>query len=353
MPFSSVPSESRSDIDKAGRILRDDNASFDERAWAKALANRWRACHAYPINTFQATLRAKVRDFHRETIVAQRLKRMPTIVDKLRRYRSMQLTTMQDIGGVRAVLTSVDDVYVLAGEYRKKGRFAHELVDEKDYIAHPRSEDGYRSLHLIFKYRNRRNPSYDGLRLELQLRSKLQHTWATAVETMGTLLGQALKSRQGDKKWIDFFAVTAAAFALKENTPVPPRYQEFSTDDVSRAVSDADASLRALEKMRGFSIAVDHIANARSSGKSSTYHLIVLNSLENTVGLKAYDRDSLEQALADYSEYEREAAEGKTIEPVLVSAGPIGTLRRAYPNFFLDIGDFVNIVEEIVTSPQK
>jgi ppGpp synthetase/RelA/SpoT-type nucleotidyltranferase len=72
-------------------------------------------------------------------IVAQRLKRMPTIIDKLKRYPAMQLTTMQDIGGLRAVLDKVVDVYRLADSYRDNIRLTHELIDEKDYIQHPRS----------------------------------------------------------------------------------------------------------------------------------------------------------------------------------------------------------------------
>ena len=48
-----------------------------------------------------------------------------------------------------------------------------------------------------------------------------------------------------------------------------------------------------------------------------------------------------------YSKVEAEAAKGKKIEPVLVSAGPIDELRKAYPNFFLDIRDFMKIVYDI------
>jgi ppGpp synthetase/RelA/SpoT-type nucleotidyltranferase len=347
MPFSTVPIESKKSINKAGQILSQKNASEMELDWARDLANRWRACHAYPINTFQATLRRKLSDFYGDPIVAQRLKRMPTIIDKLIRYPAMQLTTMQDIGGVRAVLGSIDDVYKLATEYKSKSRFAHELIDEKDYIQKPRSEDGYRSVHLIYKYKNSRNPHYDGLRLELQIRTKLQHTWATAVETMGTFLGQALKSRQGDQEWIDFFAIVSSAFAHMEKSPVIPRYQGLSPQETSLAVANADKGLGALEKMKGFSAAVDYIT---TKSKGWSYHLIILNSLEGTVQLKPYDRDDFEQAMSDYSSVEKEAAEGKKIEPVLVSAGPIDTLRRAYPNFFLDINDFMQIASNIISS---
>jgi len=322
-----------------------DNAGAAERDRAWDLANRWRACHAHPINTFQATLRTKLRGFSDDPIVAQRLKRMPTIIDKLKRYPAMKLTTMQDIGGVRAVLGSVEDVYRLTNEYKTNSRFAHELIDEKDYIQNPRSEDGYRSIHLIYKYKNNRNPQYNGLRVEVQIRTKLQHTWATAVETMGTLLGQALKSRQGDQEWLDFFAITSSAFAHMEDTLAIPRYAHLSRQETSLVVARADKELGALQKMRAFSAVVDFITK---ESKGWSYHLIVLNSLERSVEVTAYDREGFEQAMTDYSRYEKEADEGKKIEPVLVSAGPIDKIRRAYPNFFLDIGDFVRIVSEIV-----
>jgi hypothetical protein len=346
MRFSKVPPESKKSMNRAGQTLVDATASPLELERARELVSRWRACHLYPINTFQSTLRRKAGSYPGDVIVAQRLKRMPTIVDKLKRYPDMKLTTMQDIGGVRAVLRSVRDVYKLAQEYKTMGRFAHELVAEDDYIASPRDEDGYRSLHLIYKYKNNRNPEYDGLRLELQIRTKLQHTWATAVETMGTFLGQALKSRQGDREWIDFFAITGSAFALRENCAPVPRFGRLATEETARAVAEAEARLSALDQMRGFSVAVDTIAK-ESSG--SSYHLIVLNSLERTVEVTSYDRASFEQALEDYAESEKAAAEGLRIEPVLVSAGKIETIRRAYPNFFLDIREFVQIVDRIVS----
>lgn len=94
MAFSQVPKESKSQINKAGCILAEDKANSMSIAQAKDLAERWRACHAYPINTFQSTLRKKLRklaNFSGGTIVAQRLKRMPTIIDKLRRFPTMQL----------------------------------------------------------------------------------------------------------------------------------------------------------------------------------------------------------------------------------------------------------------------
>jgi putative GTP pyrophosphokinase len=348
MGFSPVPTESIGQINKAGRVLAQASPSQEHLTWALELVEKWRACHAYPLNTFQATLRLKLGRYPSDSFAAQRLKRMPTIIDKLKRFPEMNLARMQDIGGVRAVLPSVSDVYRLADDYKKNRRFGHELVGQRDYVANPRSEDGYRSVHLIYKYRNRRARRYDGLRIELQIRTRLQHAWATAVETMGTFLGQALKSRQGDQDWLDFFALTSSAFALKEDCSPVPRFAHLNAAETFESVVHANSKLGALDKMRGFSVAVNEITKRRGAAKSWHYHLIVLDSLARTVHIRPYDRDSFERALAEYSRLESEAASGKKIEPVLVSAGPIDQLRKAYPNFFLDIKEFSENVRNII-----
>src|SRR5262245_30060847 len=142
MAFSSVPLESKSQINRAGEVLAKfhlqskvesktfqvmtiDEDSELEHAWD--LAARWRACHAYPINTFQSTLRTKTKELAGDPIVAQRLKRMPTIIDKLARYPSMTLSQMQDIGGIRAILSSVAQAEKLAADYCDNANFEHEL----------------------------------------------------------------------------------------------------------------------------------------------------------------------------------------------------------------------------------
>ncbi len=347
MAFARVPSETKGQIKKAGEILARQDAPLTDFVRAWMLADRWRACHAYPLNTFQATLRSKLGRYPGSPLAAQRLKRMPTIIDKLRRYPAMKLTTMQDIGGVRAIMATVGDVYLLADEFRHSNRLAHELVEDRDYIVHPRDGDGYRSLHLIYKYRNKQAPTYNDLRIELQLRTKLQHVWATAVETMGTLLGQALKSRRGDQEWLDFFALVSSAFAYRERRPLVPRFANLSRLETYREVWRMERALQALEKMKAFSVAVDSIVKDQGARKTSFYHLIVLNSLEHSVNVRGYDRANADRALADYSKAETAAQEGAGIEPVLVAAGSIDRIRAAYPNFFLDINAFAKIVSRM------
>jgi putative GTP pyrophosphokinase len=270
-------------------------------------------------------------------LVAQRLKRTPSIISKLKRFDSMELARMQDIGGLRAVVRSLRKARDLEQNYRNSS-FKHELVGQRDYIAHPPGS-GYRSVHLIYRYRNDRAPEYDGLLIELQIRTRLQHAWATAVETMGTFLNYALKSSEGPKKWLDFFALTSSAFAHLENCPAVPGYNGLSAKETFQAVEASAAELDVRHRLQAFTIAANAISRGRHLG---SYHLVVLDLNAKTVTIRSFGRDRLEEANLEYTKTERRIADGDAIQAVLVSAGPVENLRRAYPNYFLDTREFVN-----------
>lgn len=159
---------SKSQINKAGKILsRSEPRSVEWESYIDVV-NNWRLCHGYPVNTFQATLRKKLNTIDPGAIVSQRIKRIPTISNKLLREPTMKLANMQDIGGLRAVCGSVDEVYDLRNSYlMSDNRFKHKLYKEYDYIKNPKSS-GYRSIHLVYEYINNYNSDYNGLKVELQ-----------------------------------------------------------------------------------------------------------------------------------------------------------------------------------------
>ena len=142
-----VPNFTRGQVNRAGAALISKATSSESMADALAVINHWRACHAYPINTFQATLRWRLRKVCTDPLVATRLKRLPSISRKLEKNHGMQLARMQDVGGLRAVVDSVAQVRKLQDIYCD-GSLAHELVGIDDYIERPK-DSGYRSLHLI------------------------------------------------------------------------------------------------------------------------------------------------------------------------------------------------------------
>jgi putative GTP pyrophosphokinase len=335
---------SKAQVNKAGKILITTKPSEQELQWAHTVLSNWRACHGHPINTFQALLRKRIKKVSGKAFAAQRLKRTPSIIEKLKRFDSMQLARMQDIGGLRAVTNTINQVNKLHKEYITGGQFKHELVSEKNYITNPKS-DGYRGIHLVFRYKNTQASEYNGLHLELQLRTKLQHAWATAVETMSSFLGQALKSRKGERKWLQFFEIVSSAFAFEEKTTLVPGYENLTEEETFIEVSKHEARLGVLDKLRAFSVAVNIIDEQKKKG---SYHLVILNFENRRVRIKAYSRDQLEKATKDYSEEEKRADKGEQIEVVLVSAGPIEALKRAYPNYFLDTDIFIKKVEKIL-----
>ena len=105
-------------------------------------------------------------------------------------------------------------------KYYIKGDLKHKKVNEKDYISHPKT-DGYRSIHLVYRYSSDKGKEeYNGLLIEVQIRSKLQHLWATAIETVDFFTRQAIKSNEGQKEWADFFKLVSSAFAINENCPI-------------------------------------------------------------------------------------------------------------------------------------
>lgn len=350
------PEFSHGQVNRAGEILRAYSQStaavpieqLAEYDWAYGVLSNWRACHNYPINTFQATLRSRLKAIDPLATVAQRLKRFPSIVLKLQRFEGMQLARMQDIGGLRAIVGTMRKVRLLEKLYRE-GNFQHQLVSSKDYISEPKS-DGYRGVHLIYRYENPKAPDYNRLLLELQLRTRLQHAWATAVETMGTFLGQALKSGQGEEQWRSFFEVTASAIAHLEKSAPVPGYEVLSRSETFKRVAASEAELGVLERLRGFSIAAERITTEKGQGN---FHLVVLNSADKSVTIRPYGMTRLEEANAAYAEVEKQAQAGEQVEAVLVSAGPVEALKKAYPNYFLDTHEFIVQIEKVIEETKQ
>jgi hypothetical protein len=203
-------------VDAAGRAIADFTADDD----AFAVVNNWRSSHAFPPNTFQSGLRAKAVNVDPTYLVAQRIKRLSSIVHKLDRFKTMRLSQMQDIGGCRAVVDTIDSVYRIVKLYDRAAA-KHKLVRRNDYIESPQ-RSGYRGYHLIYRYYSDRSKTYNDLKVEIQVRSACQHIWTTAVEAVGTFVRQAFKSSLGEEEWLRFFALMGSVIAFRDNTaPVP------------------------------------------------------------------------------------------------------------------------------------
>jgi len=254
----------------------------------------------------------------------------------------MALSQMQDIGGCRAVVRTVRGVNHLTEQFTKS-RFNHILRRRTDYIQSPRNS-GYRSIHLMYRYQGKIE-AYNGLQIEVQVRSQLQHAWATAVETVGTFLRQALKSSQGEGAWLRFFALMGSAMAIMERTPPVPNTP--TGGDLTKELRQAVTELQVEPKLAGYGQALNMMTSGKDL-KGSKYFLLELDPGKRQLHVTGFGTGQLELATADYLKAEQTLPDRPGAETVLVSVGSVAALRRAYPSYFLNTKRFLQIVEDAI-----
>jgi hypothetical protein len=327
--------------------LIDPNVTGDDRERAIAIINNWRSSHAFPLNTFQMYLRGKTKQVDQQGRVAQRIKRLPAIQLKLRLIPDLRLTQMQDIGGCRAVVRSMTALEQLYGLYEQT-QFKHDRVHFDNYVESPRAS-GYRSIHLVYRYYSDKNPAHNDLKVEMQLRTVLQHAWATAVETVGAFKGQSLKSGLGDMEWLRFFALMGSALAVRERTPLvdgTPTDQKKLLQELKECVEDLDV----IGHLRGYRVVLDNVPLGTFKGVS--YFLLQLRPKEGRLVITPYQRKESEEASRQYFQAEQQARFEfpEESDAVLVSVDDLKELRAAYPNYYADTRRFVNAVLRAIRS---
>jgi hypothetical protein len=337
-----TPEYSRTQVDKAGTILTGDwkKTPRDDIHHAIEIAENWRSSHSYPLNTFQMTLRQKCKGIDAEAIVAQRLKRFISIIAKLDRFETMKLSQMQDIGGCRAVVSNIESVNALTYKY-EKSRFNHTLRRKTNYILNPKG-DGYRGVHLIYQYEHEKESVYNKMFVEIQIRTQLQHAWATAVEAVGTFTDQALKSNQGSAEWRRFFALMGSALAHKEGTAIIPD----TPGDYKTLVDEIRGLERKLNVNRTLRA---HRATLKVLGsiKDAKYFLLKLDPEDKETYLRSYTATQSVKANKDYIE-EEEKSKGTAAQVVLVSVDSLQALTRAYPNYLMDTERFREALNQVI-----
>lgn len=335
----------KKEINVAGRRISDKQLCLADRTHYLDVIDNWRAAHAFPMNTFAINLKHQVSGIE-GAIVVQRLKRLDTIIGKLKRYPDMELYRMQDLGGCRVIVPTIEDVYSVKRKLTKS-RIRHEVHNEKDYIAIPKPDTGYRGVHLIYRYKSDKRNDYNGLQIEVQIRTKLQHLWATAVETVGVFTQNGLKFNQGSDRWLRFFKVTSALFAIEEESAV---VEGVSTDpcEIVRELLSIIDELKVFDKLYTIGLATDKMGHAARS-KTPGYYLMVLNIEQASLVITKYAgiEKALDKATDDYNKIELQKGDA-AIDAVLVSALSFEALTHAYPNYFADIKEFTTTLSNLL-----
>jgi ppGpp synthetase/RelA/SpoT-type nucleotidyltranferase len=367
------PEHGKGEIDRAGELLADADAIFENDSvldwdWvaeyhaAIAIVNNWRAVHSYPLQTMKMLLKNRAKRICPTAIVAQRLKRMASVKLKLKLSRQAgrhpNLSQMQDIGGCRAIMETVPQVRKLATTFeeaaRKNPHRGAQHSKTFDYIAEPK-DSGYRGIHLVYKFRSGspEHSCYNGQRIEIQLRTRLQHSWATAVETYSTFSGEALKSNIGSGQWKRFFALASSVFAIREKQPTVPGTPNTLAELVPE-LRDLYISLNVSNTLSGWTAATRF---AETTGdeefKNAAMLLLELDPEEFSLNVHGFTKDKLKEANKEYAKIEKDRPK---IQAVLVSVDSLSALRLAYPNYFLDTKAFLDVLDkavEVKATPKK
>jgi len=342
---------SSSVTDSAGDILKNASSTDEEKNKALKILSNWRAAHSYPMHIFKKRLKSVSEKIDKGALSAQRLKRVPSIIKKLNRSYdgnkpTMKLTQMQDIAGCRVVMSNVKLANELYQKYYIKGDLKHKKVNEKDYISHPKT-DGYRSIHLVYRYSSDKGKEeYNGLLIEVQIRSKLQHLWATAVETVDFFTSQAIKSNEGQVDWIAFFKLVSSAFAQFENCPIVPQTPE-NKQEIYSLIRQKEKELQVRSKMKHWTNTIRQFDQLKNEEKSQ-FFLLELDTIQEKLTISSYSKRNEQKAISDYAQAEKRIYGRKEYDVVLVGADTTQDLKKAYPNYFLDTREFLKYLDKIL-----
>jgi len=338
----------RHQIDKAGEIAIS-SSEGDVYKSAILKINDWRSLHLLVLDKLQIGINAILNNNRvNATFTSRRLKRLTSILYKLDLNPKMKLGGMQDIGGLRVVLPNIqtlDRLYSLLEANVPEGF----ILDKPpiNYIELPK-ESGYRSIHFVYKYISDNN-DYNGLRVELQIRTKLQHFWAMAVETAGLVTKTPLKSSQGADEWLEFFKYVSSLFAIKEDRNILAIHSEqgFNTKDLMKRLYTLDKKYNLCDTLKALRVTNNVALKENYTNK---YYILNINFKAKRVNVSPYNDETT--AMNDYSRLERVSQDARNAV-VLVSVPKIKELQEAYPSYFLDTSDFLRIMDRIISNCEK
>lgn len=328
----------KGEIDRVGGRLVEESPNEGDNS----VLEYFRSIHQHPMALFRHTIDRKLKKHTVEALVSQRLKRRPSIIRKLKIQKNMNLSRMQDIGGLRIVVKTIQEVDLIRDKIRKVEQhrsFKFIFSNEKDYIKNPK-DSGYRSIHMVYKYEKDVLPE-EKCRVEIQIRTQLQHSWATAVEVLGTCLSQPLKQSVGSQEYLDIFKKISKIFTGLENRDI-----DFA---LIKEVEKSVETVKLLEKLENFNMIAKHL----DDNAQGQYALLKMDFQQEIVEIAQYGKARFEQANKDYLKMELENFKNEPIEIVLISIQDIKKLQTSYPNYFMDTTEFIENLHKLFVSTKE
>lgn len=358
---------SKSQVTKAGKILVEsenyNNKCEKDILNAFEVLSFWRSSHIIPLDIAFNRIQEIAIQIDKKAIFAKRLKRLESIKSKLIREKNMSLWRMYDIWGCRVIINSPNKLKKILRELKKWPEFLKNdwSLNIKNYIDQPK-KDWYRSVHLIWKFNEHS--------IEIQLRTSIQHDWATALEIVDIFTKQNLKSNQWDKVWTEFFLMVSKEFEEMEKIHLfSPNVWERVLEYYNNIKENSErhnnhrqtkrllSKLNIIDKFLAYTISVNLANNALSNDKlineSEGYILIQINLKEKELSTYYFNEDEDTLAEYQYTKREQRFSSDKNMIIALIASSKIWDIKEAYPNYFADSTDFIKYLHVINQSPVK
>jgi len=333
----------KSKIDRAGMALaKDQFRDADEMVELEDVFDQYRKAHLEPLSNTTLELQSWLNEYGADYYIAQRLKRKPQIIRKLNRL-SVRLTQLQDIGGCRIIVEKnahVDEI--LSFLERKVGNNKDINIFRKtDYRGRGRDITGYRSAHVLLERAGRK--------LELQLRSRVQHYWAESIERTSVIYGSHLKEGEGDAVVISYFQRLSDAFYEIESGRAPSARSRIEID---RLKVEAEGIIRDAGRVAvidGFvneDVIKTLVETERRNPNPINNWIIVFDW--NSGEFVSWDivGRSPDEAIEAYVRYEHNFPAESNFEVVLIGSSRVATVRKTHGHYF-GIEDYSKILESL------
>ena len=357
---------SKKEVVRAGEALINDNLPNDEQPFQHTMEvlTYWRNSHIAPLNEAHLLLNRFVHRIDKTAFVAKRLKRFDSIKKKLQRFNQMQLKNMQDIGGIRVVVSNLEQVNSIYQILINEHCFYNndKFIKMDNYIDNPK-EDGYRCLHIVGKFNNELN---EERKIEFQIRTKLQHSWATALEIVDIFTGQNLKGNLGFLTYQNFFKDVSDQFQIMENLKGFQNNDRgvFLKEYLGKVLTDYTLTRQCIDIKKILDMTMglmsfeqqlkNYCKAAEKINKELMYKnykdgfvLMRLNVQSHKIEEEFFNRSEHALASLRYSQYEQLLSKDEKWIITLLSTDAVGGLKEAYPNYFADSEIFLNYISYI------
>lgn len=323
---------SKSSIDKAGKVLsKSSEEDLDKSIPFTNVFDEYRKNHLVPLSKTTIEVQQWLAQYGKPYFIAQRLKRKPQILRKLKRF-SVRLSQLQDIGGARIIVDQNSDVDEVANylinTFESNKNF--KVIKKTDYRGDGREDSGYRAYHIILER--------DKYQMELQIRSKIQHYWAETIERTSIVYGHFIKELEGNQTVIQYFKTLSDLFYEIESGRTP------------------DAALRTkVEELRNHSEKIIQNADEKNIFSSHVNEGIIRDleekekklrkpGLNNWIFVFNWNIGSFvtwelitndpEEAIKQYVDYENTYTSEHGFEVVLVGSSEVATVRQTHSHYF-------------------